>query len=139
MKRSKGPVYLDQCEGNDPETHLGDRVLYNCRMFLHRGDEVPINDRQAANLPAHRLRVERGVTLVDHQVELGRRQVIPGIEQALLGMRGGGYCKVRIGPHLAYGDKGLAATSTVYSGRMMNRCVNRTPSEEGHYLRDDTF
>ncbi|MCW5798861.1 MAG: FKBP-type peptidyl-prolyl cis-trans isomerase [Nitrospira sp.] len=62
---------------------------------------------QAANLPVHILRGEGGVTLVDHQVELGRRQVIPGIEQALLGMRGGGYRKVRISPQLASGDQGL--------------------------------
>ncbi|HMX91051.1 MAG: FKBP-type peptidyl-prolyl cis-trans isomerase [Nitrospira sp.] len=107
MKRSKALVLLDQREGEGPEAQRGDRVLYNCRLFLHCGDEVPLNERQAATLPGHMLRVDGGVTLVDHQVELGRRQVIPGIEQALLGMRVGGYRKVRISPHLAYRDKGL--------------------------------
>lgn len=93
MKRSKAPVFLDQCEGNGPEAQRGDRGLYNRRMWLHRGDAVPVNERQAATLPAHMLRVEGGVTLVDYQVELGRRQVIPGIEQALLGMRVGATAK----------------------------------------------
>lgn len=83
MKRSKAPVFLDQCEGNGPEAQRGNRGLYNRRMWLHRGDAVP----------AHMLRVEGGVTLVDYQVELGRRQVIPGIEQALLGMRVGATAK----------------------------------------------
>lgn len=59
MKRSKAPVFLDQREGNGPEAQRGNRVLYNCRMFLHRGDEVPLNERQAANLPAHILRVRK--------------------------------------------------------------------------------
>lgn len=104
---SAGVELLDERIGDGPAAQVGDRLTYNCRMFLHRGDEVPMNARQAVNLPAHRLRVEGGVILVDHQVELGRRQVIPGIEQALLGMRAGGYRKVRIGPHLAYRDKGL--------------------------------
>ncbi len=104
---STGVELLDERIGDGPAAQVGDRLIYNCRMFLHRGDEVPMNARQAANLPAHMLRVECGVTLVDHQVKLGRRQVIPGIEQALPGMRVGGYRNVRIGPHLAYGDKGL--------------------------------
>ncbi len=50
------------------------------------------------------LRDEGDVPLVDYQVELGRRQVIRGSEQALFGMSVGGYAKVRISPHLAYGD-----------------------------------
>ncbi len=66
-----------------------------------------MNERHAASLPAHRVRGEGDVTEVDYQVELGRRQVIPGIEQALLRMSVGGYHKVRISPHLAYGDEGL--------------------------------
>ncbi len=107
MKHSKALVFLDQREGDGPEAQRGDRALYNCRLFLHRGDEVPLNERRAATLPAHMLRIDGGVTLVDHQVELGQRQAIPGIEQALLGMRVGGYRKVRISPQLAYRAKGL--------------------------------
>lgn len=104
---STGVELLEERTGDGPAARVGDRLLYNCRMFLQRGDEVPMNERQVPNLPAHMLRVEGGVTLVDHQVKLGRRQVVPGIERTLLGMRAGGYRKVRIGPHLAYGDKGL--------------------------------
>ena len=107
MMPSTGVELLEERAGNGPAARVGDRLLFNCRLFLRRGDEVPVNERQAPNLPAHMLRVEGGVTMVDHQVQLGGRQAIPGIEQALLGMRVGGYRKVRIGPHLAYGDKGL--------------------------------
>jgi FKBP-type peptidyl-prolyl cis-trans isomerase len=30
-----------------------------------------------------------------------------GVERALIGMKVGGYRKVRVSPHLAYGDKGI--------------------------------
>lgn len=38
---------------------------------------------------------------------LVKRQVIAGVEQALLGMRAGAYRTVRIGPHLSYRDAGV--------------------------------
>jgi FKBP-type peptidyl-prolyl cis-trans isomerase len=38
---------------------------------------------------------------------LGRREAVAGVEHALLGMKVGGYRKVRVSPHLAYRDKGI--------------------------------
>jgi FKBP-type peptidyl-prolyl cis-trans isomerase len=35
------------------------------------------------------------------------RQTMAGVERALIGMKVGGYRKVRVSPHLAYGDKGI--------------------------------
>jgi hypothetical protein len=49
------------------------------------------------------------VTLIDRTVTLSRREVIAGVEHALIGMTVGGYRKVRISPHLAYRDRGLPA------------------------------
>lgn len=68
MMRSTDVELLEERIGDDPATRLGDRLIDNYRMFLHRGDDVPMNERQAANLPPHMLRAEGGVTLVDHQV-----------------------------------------------------------------------
>ena len=48
-----------------------------------------------------------GVTCVDHTIVLGRRQAIAGVEHALVGMKVGGYRKVRVSPYLAYRDKGI--------------------------------
>jgi FKBP-type peptidyl-prolyl cis-trans isomerase len=36
-----------------------------------------------------------------------RRKAIAGVEYGLLGMKAGGYRKVRTSPHLAYRDKGI--------------------------------
>lgn len=107
MKRISGLTLLDEQEGEGRGAQKGDRVVYNQRLFLNRGDEVPLNKRQAEQLPRERVRVEGGMTWIDHTIMLGRRQAIAGIEQALMGMKVGGYRKVRISPHLAYRDEGV--------------------------------
>jgi FKBP-type peptidyl-prolyl cis-trans isomerase (trigger factor) len=107
MKRVNGLEWLEEREGEGRPAQKGDTVVYNTKIFLNRGDEVPLNDQQAQYLPKEMIRVEGAVTLVDHKTILGRRQAIAGVEQALTGMKAGGYRKVRIGPHLAYRDKGI--------------------------------
>jgi FKBP-type peptidyl-prolyl cis-trans isomerase len=52
-------------------------------------------------------RVDHGTTFIDHTIVLGRRQAMAGVEHALMGMKVGGYRKVRVSPHLAYRDKGV--------------------------------
>jgi hypothetical protein len=107
MKRMSGLTLLDERDGVGAPARKGDRVVYNTRMFLNRGDVVPLNDVQAKRLPKEMVRVEAGTTFVDHTIVLGRRQAIPGVEHALMGMKAGGYRKVRMSPHLAYRDTGI--------------------------------
>jgi FKBP-type peptidyl-prolyl cis-trans isomerase len=107
MKRMSGLTLLDEREGAGAPAQKGDRVVYNTRMFLNQGDEVPLNDVQAQRLPKDMVRVEAGVTFVDHTMVLGRRRAIVGVEQALMGMKAGGYRKVRISPHVGYRDRGI--------------------------------
>lgn len=107
MKRLSGLKLLEEREGMGPPARKGDRVVYNSRLFLHKGDEVSLNAKQVEYLPKDMIRVEGGVTFVDHTTVLGRRQVIAGIEHALMSMKVGGYRKVRVSPHLAYRDTGI--------------------------------
>lgn len=107
MKPLSGLTVLEEREGTGRSAHKGDRVVYNARIYLNKGEEVPLNERQAEHLPSTMIRVVDGVSFVDHTIVLGRRQAIAGIEHALLGMRPGGYRKVRISPHLAYREKGV--------------------------------
>lgn len=107
MKRMSGLTLLDEREGAGAPAQKGDRVVYNTRMFLNQGDEVPLNDVQATRLPKDMVRVEAGVTFVDHTTVLGRRRAIAGVEHALMGMKAGGYRKVRVSPHVGYRDKGI--------------------------------
>ena len=107
MKRLSGLKLLEEREGEGRSAEKGDRVVYNSRLFLNKGDEVPLNAKQVQHLPQDMIRVEAGVTFVDHKTMLGSRQTMAGVEYALIGMKIGGYRKVRISPHLAYRDKGI--------------------------------
>ena len=107
MKAKSGIKLLDDREGSGEPAKKGDKVIYNVRIHLNKGDEVPLNDRQAEFLPAGMLRTENGRRLVDHELILGKRRAIAGVEHALIGMKPGGYRKVRLSPHLAYRDEGL--------------------------------
>ena len=107
MKRLSGLKLLEEREGKGTPTNKGDRVLFNMRLFLNKGDEIPLNEMQAKHLPKEMIRVVDGVTLIDHTILLGRREAMAGVEHALIGMKVGGYRKVRVSPHLTYRDKGI--------------------------------
>ncbi len=107
MKRLSGLKLLAEREGEGKPAQRGDRVVYNTRIFLNRGEEVPLNEIQAKHLPAKLVRVAEGTTFIDRTIILGCRQAMAGVEHALLGMKVDGYRKVRVSPHLAYRDKGI--------------------------------
>jgi len=107
MRLKSGIKLLAERNGSGEPAKIGDRVLYNLKIYLNKGDEVPLNQRQTEYLPDHMIRDVDGVRLVDHQLLLGSREAIAGIEYALVGMKLGGYRKVRVSPHLAYRNEGL--------------------------------
>jgi hypothetical protein len=103
----RGIKLLAEHAGLGEPVKKGDRVVYNLRMFLNRGEEVPLNERQMEHLPAEMIRIVEGDRFVDHSTVLGSREAIAGVEYSLIGMRRGGYRKVRVSPHLAFRDEGL--------------------------------
>ncbi len=108
MTLPSGLKILENREGPGPIAESGHTVIYNVRIFLNQGDEVPINEEIARRgIADERIRRENEQIFVDHISTLGKRQAIAGIEKALLGMRVGGFRKVRVSPHLAYRDRGL--------------------------------
>jgi FKBP-type peptidyl-prolyl cis-trans isomerase (trigger factor) len=107
MRLKRGIKLLEEGEGTGEPTRKGDRVVYNLKMFLNQGDEIPLNERQAEHLPAEMVRIMNGTRLVDHRTTLGSREAIAGVEYSLIGMKKGGYRKVRVSPHLEFRDKGL--------------------------------
>lgn len=107
MKRLSGLKLLEEREGVGTPSNKGNRVLFSMRLFLNKGDEVRLNETQATHLPKEMIRVVDGATLIDRTIVLGRRDAVAGVEHALMGMKVGGYRKVRVSPHLAYRDKGI--------------------------------
>jgi hypothetical protein len=104
----KGITLLDEHPGQGPLACRGNTLVFNLRLYLHRGDEVQLGDTESPQLAALGLirQTDEG-PLLDHRIQLGRRQSIAGIEWALLGMAAGGYREVQIAPHLGYGARGL--------------------------------
>lgn len=107
MKRVSGIKLLEEREGIGAPAQKGDPIVYNCRIFLNDGDEVPLNERQAAHLPGYMVRDDNGYRFVDHRTTIGRRQPIAAIQYSLEGMKPGGYRRIRVSPHLAYRAEGL--------------------------------
>lgn len=88
MRRLRaGVLLLDETEGDGARVERGDVVTIESQMWLNRGDPVGEAVRSA--------------------FVVGRRRVIAGVEYAVDGMKVGGRRRVRIGPHLAYGHRGV--------------------------------
>ena len=77
------------------------------KIWLNRGDEVPLNAIQTQHVPEQMIRSVAGEKFVDHTATLGKREVIAGVERSLMDMKAAGYRKIRVSPHLAYREKGL--------------------------------
>jgi FKBP-type peptidyl-prolyl cis-trans isomerase len=107
MRLKSGIKLLDERPGSGMAAKKGDSVIYNLKIFLNKGDEVPLNQRQAEYLPEKMVRTVDGYRFVDHKTVLGGREAMAGVEYSLLGMKESGYRKVRVSPHLAYRDEGL--------------------------------
>lgn len=103
----RGIELLDEREGDGAPAVKGDSVVFNLRVFLHRRDEVPLNEAQAEAAPLLPTREVDGKQLIDRRIRLGRREAIAGVERTLMGMKPGGYRKVRVSPHLAYREAGV--------------------------------
>jgi FKBP-type peptidyl-prolyl cis-trans isomerase len=103
MSRS-GIQVLEEQEGKGEEARRGSIVTYNLRAYLNQGDEIAVN---VGNCPEHLTsRDDKGV-LFNFTCQIGKRNAFPAVEKALLGMRAGGYRKVKSPPQLAYGVEGV--------------------------------
>ena len=110
MKKISGLKVLEQIDGQGPGSVKGDNVTYNIKIFLNRGEEVPLNQQQVERLPERMndiIRHENGYKFIDHKTRLGERGPIAAIEYSLYGMKAGGYKKIKTSPHLAYREKGI--------------------------------
>ena len=107
MNLPSGLKLLDEKEGKGRTAIKSDRVIYNLKIFLNKGEEMRLNEVQARELPEDMIRWEDNRPLIDHTIRLGSRQSMAAVEYTLLGMKAGGYRKVRTSPHLAYREKGI--------------------------------
>ena len=110
MNLKSGIKLLEENIGEGPEANKGDTVIYNSKIFLNKGDEIPLNKLQVERIPEqynHIIRTVDNYKFIDHTTTLGKRESIAGVEHTLIGMKEGGYRKVKVSPHLAYREKGI--------------------------------
>lgn len=108
MNIAKSVELIDEMPGEGQEAGKGTAVTYNARFFLRQGDEVTHDTKIISKAREHlATRFIDGVELIDHVIRLGRRESIAGVEKSIYGMKKGGYRKVLVSPHLAYGEKGV--------------------------------
>jgi peptidylprolyl isomerase len=87
MKKVPGVKLLEEIEGIGTEIKKGDTVRIKLNGWLNKGDQI---QKDYLN-----------------EVIVGSRNLIPGIEYSIEGMRKNGMRKVQISPHLGYRDKGV--------------------------------
>jgi len=110
MKSVSGLTILKETPGSGEEAKKGGKVVYNTKIFLNKGDEVPLNQQQVERLPDHMSYLIRTVgeyKFIDHHIVLGKRETMAAVEYSLYGMKEGGYKKIKASPHLAYRENGI--------------------------------
>lgn len=91
MQRGRGGVeYEDIVVGEGAIANRGCVVEVEYSLSLNRGDTVQENQR--------------------YSFQLGGRRVIAGLDYGVEGMRTGGTRRIRVSPHLAYGETGVPDT-----------------------------
>jgi len=87
MMLKSGIKLLSESQGTGEPVKKGDTVKVRLNGWLNQGQQIQENYRG--------------------EVVVGSRDVIPGIDYSIEGMRRGGKRKVKISPHLGYREAGI--------------------------------
>lgn len=112
---------LDEKIGHGLVAQQGNQLKYNLRVYLENNDEFPINDLNEdvrKNIRKYHpdiLTRTNGYDFINFHTRLGKNDALTGVRYSLYGMKEGGYRKVRVSPHFAYGKKGIPGRIPPYS------------------------
>lgn len=103
----EGVKLLEEQQGNGDVVKRQCEYVLSIRLSLTRGDVVASPPLQF-HPDSHPKQHDDG--FFEHQTRINRSWLIPGLFYAVEGMRIGGYRKVAVSPHLAYGENGVQNT-----------------------------
>ncbi|MHC4072835.1 MAG: FKBP-type peptidyl-prolyl cis-trans isomerase [Planctomycetota bacterium] len=106
MLIKKGVKLLEETEGNGESVQRQRYYVLSIRFTLNRG-EVLSSLKVPASFYLDNNRKLHNDGYFEHCTRIDRHCLIPGLFYAVQGMKVGGYRKVSISPHLAYGEKGI--------------------------------
>ncbi len=102
----KGVKLLDEKLGTGPPVGRQRYYVLEMRITLSRGDVVQHPSKCLGHVINDHLQ-EEDDGFLRHQVRIDRENLVGGIFYAVQGMNVGGYRRVQISPHLAYGERGI--------------------------------
>lgn len=104
IKIRKGIELLLDQEGQGEPLQQGVFYRMKIKMWLHRGDPVAWTE-QFGLLDRMEISADCTELTADHRID--REFLFSGLFYGVIGMKVGGIRKLRIAPHLAFGDKGV--------------------------------
>ena len=113
MNIRRGIKLLAEKIGYGQDAELGDYLIYNLRAYLNHGDEIPINNLRESvhgKFKQHsngKFTIVEGYKFINFSMFFDLHNTVKSVAYSLYGMREGGYRKVKVSPHLAFGIKGI--------------------------------
>lgn len=99
-----GIEMLEETTGSGPQIKRRHVYLLRLKFWLNKGD--PVRWASPSGFVDRARLEDDGETLIaDFRID--RESLVNGLFQGIQGMRIGGTRKLRISPHLAYGDRGI--------------------------------
>ncbi len=106
MNLKKGVKLLEEYIGSGVKVERQHDYVLSIRISLNEGEVITRPDHCLSHVMSDENKVfENGY--FEYCTRFNREHLIAGVFYALEGMHVGGYRKVKISPHLAYGEKGV--------------------------------
>ena len=105
MKIRKGVEILSETEGSGEPVERGSSYIMKMQMWLNKGDPVMWTNISTVHPEYVQLSEDR--TIITKKFRVDRENLINGIFYGIQGMNVGGTRRLKISPHLAYGEKGI--------------------------------
>ena len=102
----KGVKLLEEEPGDGPPVERNKDYVMAIRITLNRGELIRRPEKCLSHVFDDHLRTAND-GYFRHRTRIDRENLVGGIFYAVEGMKVGGYRKVDISPHLAYGQKGI--------------------------------
>ncbi len=105
MRIHKGVEILSETEGSGELIEKGSSYIIKMQMWLNKGDPVVWKNISTEHPEYVQLSEDR--TIITKKFRVDRENLVNGIFYGIQGMKINGTRRLKISPHIAYGEKGI--------------------------------